>query len=176
MPTIEIRPAVAADAARICAIYNPYIASTTITFEEAPVAEMEMARRILDVNEAGLAWLVAALGGEIIGYAYATRWRARPAYHHSVESTIYLDPEASGRGFGESLYRRLLDELHSRGLHAVIAGIAQPNARSVALHERLGFKKVAHFTEVGFKLGRWVDVAYWQLMLPGDRTQQSHSL
>lgn len=176
MSTIEIRPAVAADAARICAIYNPYIASTTITFEEAPVAEIEMARRILDVNEAGLAWLVADLGGEIIGYAYATRWRARPAYHHSVESTIYFDPEASGHGVGERLYRRLLDELHSRGLHAVIAGIAQPNARSVALHERLGFKKVAHFTEVGFKLGQWVDVAYWQLMLPGDRPQQSHSL
>jgi phosphinothricin acetyltransferase len=171
MSTTEIRSATAADAARICAIYNPYIASTTITFEETPVAEAEMAQRIRDVDEAGLPWLVASIDGEVIGYAYATNWRARPAYRHSVESTVYIDQDACGRGAGESLYRRLLDDLHSRGLHTVIAGIAQPNTRSVALHERLGFRKVAHFAEVGFKLGQWVDVAYWQLALPNGHTQ-----
>jgi L-amino acid N-acyltransferase YncA len=82
-----------------------------------------------------------------------------------VESTIYLDPALAGQGHGLRLYAQLLDELRTRGLHTVIAGIAQPNERSIRLHEHLGFAKVAHFAEVGFKLGQWVDVAYWQLRL-----------
>jgi phosphinothricin acetyltransferase len=105
--------------------------------------------------------------GSVIGYAYATRWRARPAYRHAVESTVYLDPAAAGQGLGARLYRQLLKQLQAGGLHTVIAGIAQPNERSVALHERLGFRKVAHFAQVGRKFDRWVDVAYWQLLLPG---------
>lgn len=166
MPNIEIRPAVADDAARICAIYNPYVESTTITFEEAPVSAAEMASRIDAVHNDGLPWLVLCRDGEVIGYAYATKWRARPAYRYAVESTVYLAEGASGNGHGERLCRHLLDALRALGLHTVIAGIAQPNHRSVALHERLGFTKVAHFAEVGFKLERWVDVAYWQLVLP----------
>lgn len=165
MPDIEIRPATTADAARICAIYNPYVEATTITFEEVPVSEAEMAGRIDAVHADGLPWLVLCRDGEVIGYAYATKWRARPAYRYAVESTVYLAGGASGSGHGERLYRHLLDALRSLGLHTVIGGIAQPNGRSVALHERLGFTKVAHFAEVGFKLDRWVDVAYWQLAL-----------
>lgn len=126
-----------------------------------------MAGRILEVTDAGFPWLVAVLEGRVVGYAYATKWRARPAYRHLVETTIYLDQEVFGHGVGENLYRRLLDELRAGGLHTAIAGIAQPNPRSVALHERLGFCKVAHFSEVGHKLGHWVDVAYWQIDLDG---------
>ena len=165
MLTMEIRPAIADDAAGICSIYNHYVATTTISFEEEAVADADMAERIRNVNDAGLPWLVAVADGKVVGYAYATRWRVRPAYRHSVESSVYLGREAIGHGVGASLYRQLIDELRTRGLRTVIAGIAQPNARSVALHERLGFRKVAHFGEVGFKFDQWIDVGYWQLSL-----------
>jgi phosphinothricin acetyltransferase len=164
-PAADIRPATTADASRICTIYNHYVATTTISFEEDLVSEDDMARRIADVNAAGLPWLVLTLDGEVAGYAYATKWRARSAYRHSVESSVYLDPDLHGQGWGARLYRHLIDALHARELRTVIAGIAQPNDRSVALHERIGFRKVAHFSEVGFKFGRWVDVGYWQMSL-----------
>ena len=161
----DIRPASSLNAARICAIYNHYVATTTISFEEAPVLEADMAGRIADVTNGALPWLVLEVDGVVAGYAYATKWRARPAYRHAVESSVYLDPALAGRGHGRRLYERLLAELRTRGLHTVIAGIAQPNERSVALHERLGFRKVAHFAEVGLKFGRRLDVGYWQLLL-----------
>jgi L-amino acid N-acyltransferase YncA len=164
-PAAEFRPATTADALRICAIYNHYVATTTISFEEDLVSEDDMARRIADVNAAGLPWLVLTLDGKLAGYAYATKWRARAAYRHSVESTVYLDPGLHGQGWGARLYRPLIDALRARGLRTVIAGIAQPNDRSVALHERIGFRKVAHFSEVGFKFGQWIDVGYWQMLL-----------
>lgn len=165
MPITHVRPALPADAAAICAIYNYYVATTTITFEEDPVAEPDMAQRIADVEAAGLPWLVAEAGGKVVGYAYATKWRARPAYRHSVESTVYVDAACVGQGVGRALYAALLDELRGRGLHVVIGGIALPNAGSVGLHEALGFRKVARFSEVGMKFGRWIDVGYWQLNL-----------
>lgn len=171
MLNIDIHAASATDAARICAIYNNYIATSVISFEEQTVSEAEMVGRIRDVNAAGLPWLVATLEGQVMGYAYATKWRARPAYRHSVETSVYLDQEMRGRGCGAALYRSLIEELRARGLHAVIAGIAQPNDRSVALHERLGFRKVAHFPEVGFKFDRWIDMGYWQLNLTASRVE-----
>ena len=162
---MNIRPATPLDAAPICAIYNPYVANTAISFEEAPVSEEDMARRIADVGAAGLPWLVLEADGRIAGYAYATKWRVRPAYRTSVESSIYLDPAFAARGLGRQLYGALLDELRRRELHVVIGGIALPNENSVALHEKLGFRKVAHFSEVGMKFGRWMDVGYWELKL-----------
>jgi phosphinothricin acetyltransferase len=165
MSTIPIRTATLDDASAICAIYNPYVAGTVISFEEEPVSTSDMAQRIADVQAAGLPWLVAESGGKLVGYAYATRWRARPAYRSSVESSVYVDAALGGKGTGTLLYRALLDELRGREVHVVIGGIAQPNERSVALHERFGFRKVAHFSEVGRKFGRWVDVGYWELCL-----------
>ncbi|VXB64961.1 arsinothricin resistance N-acetyltransferase ArsN1 family B [Massilia sp. 9I] len=165
MSEIIIRPATLEDAAAFCAIYNPYIAGTTISFEEQQVAAADMAQRIADVAAAGLPWLVACRDGRPVGYAYATKWRARPAYRTSVESSVYLDMQEAGRGLGTLLYRALLDALRLLDVHMVIGGIAQPNERSVALHEKLGFRKVAHFSEVGRKFGRWVDVGYWELRL-----------
>ena len=162
---MKLRTATALDAAPICAIYNPYVANTSISFEEAPVSEQDMAQRIADVGAAGLPWLVLEVDGRIAGYAYATRWRVRPAYRSSVESSIYLDPAFAGRGLGRLLYGALLDELRRRELHLVIGGIALPNENSIALHEKLGFRKVAHFSEVGMKFGRWTDVGYWELKL-----------
>jgi len=166
-PSRIIRPARAADAGAICAIYNHYVATTTISFEEAPVTEAEMAQRLAAVAEADLPWLVMLEGDTLIGYAYATKWRVRAAYRYSVESSIYMAPESAGQGAGRLLYEALLAALRERGLHLVIGGIAQPNEASVRLHERLGFQKVAHFSEVGLKFGRWIDVAYWQLKLNG---------
>lgn len=163
--TRTIRPATPADAERICVIYNHYIATTTISFEEEPVAPADMAQRIVDVLAANLPWLVMCEGDKLIGYAYATKWRVRAAYRYAVESSVYLDAACAGKGAGTMLYEALLVELRRRDLHLVIGGIAQPNEASVRLHERLGFTKVAHFSEVGLKFGRWVDVGYWQLKL-----------
>jgi phosphinothricin acetyltransferase len=162
---MNLRLATALDATPICAIYNPYVATTSISFEEDPVSEQDMAKRIADVGAAGLPWLVLEADGRIAGYAYATRWRVRPAYRTSVESTIYLDPAFAGRGLGRLLYSALLDALRQRDVHMVIGGIALPNENSIALHEKLGFRKVAHFSEVGMKFGRWTDVGYWELRL-----------
>ena len=164
---MDIRNATSDDAAAVAAIYNPYIADTCITFETDPVSAQEMRARIEEAGDARLPWLVATDGGAVIGYAYASKWKGRCAYRHSAESTVYLDPSRVGKGTGRALYTALIERLRERGLHAVIGGIALPNAASIALHERLGFEKVAHFKEVGFKQERWIDVGYWQLLLKG---------
>jgi len=158
-----IRPATPQDAADLAAIYNPYIEKTIITFEEQAITPADIAQRVTEVQSAELPWLVAEIGGRVVGYAYASKWKGRCAYRYSVESTVYLNESQTGKGLGTQLYRALLNELAGRKIHAVIGGIALPNEASVKLHERLGFKKVAHFPEVGFKFGRWVDVGYWQL-------------
>lgn len=157
-----VRPATAADAAAIAAIYNHYIRETVITFEEEPVAEAEMARRIADVQAGALPWLVADEAGAVQGYAYASPWRARSAYRFSVEVTIYLASSALRRGLGTRLYDALFAELRTRHMHVAIGCIALPNETSVALHEKFGMRQVGHFPEVGFKFGRWIDVGYWQ--------------
>jgi len=159
-----IRAATTADAAAICAIYNHYVLSTTITFEEVAVPPAEMESRIGETLPS-LPWLVWEQDGGMRGYAYASKWKGRCAYRHSAEVTVYLDPESTGRRIGTQLYTALLADLRERKFHTAIGGIAQPNAASVALHERLGFRKVAHFEQVGWKFGRWIDVGYWQLLL-----------
>lgn len=159
-----IRLATQDDAAAVADIYNHYVAGTTITFEEQAVSSSEMAQRIADVG-ARLPWYVFERDGAVIGYAYATPWRARSAYRFSVESTVYVAHDAARQGIGSQLYEALIDDLRARGLQVVIGGIAQPNTASVNLHERLGFQKVAHFTRVGRKFERWIDVGYWELQL-----------
>ncbi|MEO8154598.1 MAG: arsinothricin resistance N-acetyltransferase ArsN1 family B [Rhizobacter sp.] len=160
-----IRPAIANDADAIARIYNHYIVNTTITFEEQPVSAQQMAERIGDAQSASLPWLVAEQAGELVGYAYASKWRVRSAYRFSVETTVYLQSGAAGQGLGSLLYQALFAALKERGVHVIIGGIALPNPGSVALHEKCGLKKVAHFEEVGFKFGKWVDVGYWQMTL-----------
>jgi phosphinothricin acetyltransferase len=162
---MAIRPAGPADAAAIAAIYNHYVNHTVITFEEEPVSAAEIARRIEEIRSMSLPWLVAEIAGRIVGYAYATKWRARSAYRFSAEITIYLAHEDVRRGVGSSLYGQLFRLLQARGIHAVVGGIALPNDASVALHEKFGMRKVAHFEEVGFKFDRWIDVGYWQRTL-----------
>ena len=160
-----IREATEADAPAIAALYNPYVAETTITFEEVPVSAQQMAARVGEVQQAGLPWLVLEEGGALRGYAYATRWKPRSAYRFSVESSVYLAMGHTGRGHGRRLYEALFEALRARGVHAVIGGIALPNPASVALHERMGMAPVAQFREVGFKFDRWIDVGYWERLL-----------
>jgi phosphinothricin acetyltransferase len=160
-----IRPARFEDAGALALIYAPHVMGTIVTFEEEPVDAAEMARRIEEVESLKLPWLVFETGGAVLGYAYATRWKARSAYRRTVETTIYLAAAAQGRGFGGLLYGALLERLREAGVHAALGGIALPNDASVALHEKLGFEKVGQLREVGWKLGRWVDVGYWELLL-----------
>jgi L-amino acid N-acyltransferase YncA len=152
------------DAAVIAAIYNDYIRDTVITFEETPVTADEMARRIVEVG-ARYPWLVYEHDGAVVGWAYATAWKTRSAYRFSVETTVYLSPSHCGHGIGRALYEALIAELRSRQFHCAVGCIALPNPASIALHEKLGFEKTAHFAEVGWKFDRWVDVGYWQLTL-----------
>jgi phosphinothricin acetyltransferase len=160
----ELRACTPADAGRICSIYNHYVLETVVTFEEVPVQVEEMARRIVDVTSR-LPWLVCELDGEISGYAYAAPWKERSAYRFSVESTVYLAPQAAGKGIGTLLYGALLEALRGTQVHCAVGGISLPNQASVALHEKLGFSKIGHFHEVGWKCGKWVDVGYWQILL-----------
>jgi len=163
MEQLTIRPISLEDAEGIAAIYNPYILTSIITFEEEPVSTGEIQRRIDSVQSLGYPWLVAEVDGSLAGYAYASRWRERPAYRYTAESTIYLSQESGGHGYGSKLYNALLDELRAGGFHAVIGVITLPNPASIALHEKLGFSKVAHFSQVGYKFEHWLDVGYWQL-------------
>lgn len=160
-----IRAANDDDAQQIVDIYNPYVLDSGITFEEVPVAADEMARRIESTKSHSLPWLVAEQAGAVVGYAYANPWKARTAYRFAVEITVYVKQGCGKRGIGSALYTSLFEQLRARGVHAIIGGIALPNDASVALHEKLGLSKVAHFREVGFKHGRWIDVGYWQLTL-----------
>lgn len=159
-----IRDAEARDSDALAELYNFYVRHTYTTFEEEPVDGAEMGERVRAVQQLGLPWLVLDDGGGINGYACAVRWKGRAAYRHSVESTVYLAEGHGQRGLGSLLYGELLDQLRNRGMHTALAGIALPNAASVALHEKLGFEKVAHLNEVGRKFDRWIDVGYWQLV------------
>jgi L-amino acid N-acyltransferase YncA len=159
-----IRSVYTEDTEAICSIYNHYVINTILTFEEKPVSKEEMTDRIAKVT-VSLPWIVLEEEGEINGYAYANNWKIRSAYRFSVESSIYLRPEFLGKGAGRILYEALISKLRNLSLHTVIGGIALPNESSVALHERLGFLKVAHFTEVGWKFNQWIDVGYWELLL-----------
>lgn len=160
-----IRAAQIEDAQDIASIYNHYIEHTCVTFEIDPVSANDIARRIQACQDNNFPWLVAEKNGGVLGYCYATKWKERNAYQHSVEATVYLAPQATAKGLGSKLYRELLAQLKSRGIHAVICGIALPNDASVALHEKFGMEKIAHFKQVGRKFNKWVDVGYWQCLL-----------
>lgn len=160
-----IRVATVKDAGDIAGIYNDYITRTVITFEEQEVTAAQIAHRISEVLSSSLPWLVADRSGRVAGYAYASQWKVRSAYRFSVETAVYVHRDHLGCGLGSELYEELFAALRDRGVHVAVAGIALPNERSIALHEKFGLRKVAHFEEVGFKFGRWIDVGYWQKVL-----------
>ena len=160
-----IRTATESDAQAIADIYNYYIKNTVVTFEELPVTHKDIIERIKKITASNLPWLIAEDAGAIIGYAYAGKWNVRSAYRHTVEATVYLSNSSRSKGWGTRLYQALFDLLRQKSIHIVIGGITLPNPASVALHEKFGMTKAAHFKEVGYKFGQWVDVGYWQMEL-----------
>ena len=160
----SIESACIIDAAAITEIYNHYIRETVITFELTEITSSEMESR-MERTMKTYPWFVIKVDGKLLGYAYATAWRERKAYAATAETTIYLAPEAIGKGLGKPLYDALINKMKEDQFHVLMGVIALPNPESAALHERLGFSKAAHFSEVGFKFNRWVDVGYWQMIL-----------
>lgn len=151
------------DARRLAEIYNHYVLYGNATFAEEALSVSEMTDKIQEVTQ-NYPWFVYEEDGEILGYAYASQWRPKSAYRYSVESTIYLDKNALGKGIGKQIYSYLMTTLRAANYHTVIGVIAIPNDGSVALHEALGFEQVAMFKEIGKKFGEWQDVGYWQLI------------
>jgi phosphinothricin acetyltransferase len=156
---VVIRLAEAADAEAIAAIYRPYVEGYHFTFEETPPDAGEIARRLGNPVHP---WLVAEDDGRLLGYASTAPMRDRAAYRWSVETGIYLAPDAQRRGVGRQLLEAHVGLLERQGFVTAIAGIALPNDASVALHEKLGFALSGVERGVGFKLGRWIDVGRWQ--------------
>lgn len=165
---VLIRQVTAADAQAIADTYNYYIEQTTISFEEQLVTAADISKRIQKTQDAGFTWLVAEEESELVGYAYTSSWKERAAYKHTIEVSVYLANGSSSRGIGRQLYEALFASFEQSSVHVVMAVIALPNPASIALHEKFGMKKVAHFTEVGKKFDRWIDVGYWQLQLDSE--------
>jgi len=164
---LRIRDADARADARACVeVYAPYVRDTAISFEERPPSAEEMARRI----ERAYVWLVAEQEGQVMGYAYGARFAQRPAYRWSAEVSVYVAASSHRAGLGRALYGELFERLRALGLWTLCAGVTQPNAASDGLHRAMGFVEVGVYKRIGFKLGAWQDVRWWQLDLrPGEQ-------
>lgn len=158
----HIRLAQDDDAETIAAIYRRYVETSAVSFEATPPDRNEMARRITETM-ASHPWLVCDIDGQVAGYACATRHRVRAAYRWSVDTSVYVGGPYVRRGIGRGLYASLFGILAAQGFVNAYAGIALPNVASVALHESVGFKPVGVYQRVGYKLGAWHDVGWWQL-------------
>lgn len=152
------------DAARIADIYNEYVRHTTVTFEIDAVGLQEMERRVRQISSR-YPYLVCEEGGRVIGYCYAHGWKERKAYDRTVETTVYVDPLYRRQGVGILLMRSLIEKCRTAGFHAMVACITEGNAGSIALHEKLGFEKVSHFKEVGYKFGQWIGIVDYELLI-----------
>jgi L-amino acid N-acyltransferase YncA len=164
---MHTRLATPADGATIQAVYAPYVENTTYTFEfKVPTVEEVCARM---QRHPGHVWLVAEheaeQATEILGYAYAWPFEEREGYRFAVETSIFIRQDRIGGGIGRMLYADLLASLKQNGFATAVARIALPNPQSERLHEKLGFKKVAHFERIGHKFDRWIDIGYWQRSL-----------
>jgi phosphinothricin acetyltransferase len=156
---VTIRLASSNDAAAIAEIYRPYVESSRISFEEEPPGADEIAARMQSRVHP---WIVCEDGDRVLGYASSSPYHGRPAYRWTVETSIYLDGEAHGRGIGRALLGNLLELLTRQGFVTAIAAVALPNPASIALHERFGFTPAGTYKGVGFKRGEWIDVSLWQ--------------
>jgi L-amino acid N-acyltransferase YncA len=169
---IAIRPCQESDVAAITAIYSHHVLNGLASFETDPPGEDEMRRRRRDIVNRGFPYVVAEHPGEIVGYAYASPYRLRPAYRYTAENSVYLHPLWTGRGIGRQLMSVLLAECEARGLRQIVAVIGDSaNQASIALHRGLGFVMVGTIRSAGYKFGRWVDTVLMQRSLgDGDRT------
>ena len=161
---VRIRLATETDAEGMLAIYAPIVLETAISFELEPPTVEEFRGRI-GQTLARYPWLVCEIGGEIAGYAYASEYKPRAAYRWSVEVTVYVNADFRRRGVGRTVYAALFERLRAQGFYNAYAAISLPNDASVGLHESLGFEHLGTMRNVGFKLGRWHDVGWWQMEL-----------
>ncbi len=167
--SLRVRPATGGDLAAINAIYNHYVRETHITFDDEPMTPEPREEWFSHYAAAGRHRVfVASEEDHVIGYATSSRFRPKPGYLTSVETTVYISPDATGKGAGSKLYTELFKSLEGEDLHRAYAGIALPNPASIALHEKFGFKRVALFTEQGRKFGRYWDVAWFEKPLGGE--------
>jgi phosphinothricin acetyltransferase len=164
---VHVRPATEDDLKSINDVYNHYVAESHVTFDVEPVS-MEARQAWFAEHSGGRHRVfVAEDGGHLVGFASSSRFRAKPGYLTSIEVSIYIAPDATGRGAGTRLYEALFKALEGEDIHRAYAGIALPNPASIALHEKFGFKRVAHFTEQGRKFGRYWDVDWFEKPLGG---------
>jgi L-amino acid N-acyltransferase YncA len=150
------------DAQELLDIYNYYVVNTVITFDLEALSLDAFKEKITTVS-ADYPFIVYEENSEILGYAYGSKFRPKPAYNNTVESTVYLKHGAQGKQIGSKLYNELLFLLKQKNVHVVLGVLTLPNEASVKLHEKFGFKEVAHLKEVGLKFGKWQDVGFWQL-------------
>jgi L-amino acid N-acyltransferase YncA len=159
-----IRLANAGDAHQVAAIYRPNCVETAVSFEEVAPDDEAMAQRIEKLNRR-FPWLVDEVDGTVRGYAHASPHREKAAYRWAVEVTVYIHADHRGKGVGRGLYLELFDRLRAQGIVKAYAGILIPNPPSQAFHESFGFTLVGIYTKVGYKLGGWRDVGWWQLAI-----------
>ena len=166
---MNIRPATLDDIADMAVIYEHAVLHGTGSYELEPPDAAELGRRFTHFTSNGFPWIVAEEGGLALGYAYASPFRTRPGYRWLIEDSVYVAPEAKGKGVGKALLMRLLEECEKLGFHQMVAviGDGQGNKGSVALHESLGFRHCGKIDGSGFKLGRWVDTVFMQYELNG---------
>jgi phosphinothricin acetyltransferase len=171
MPDLAIRPAEPRDIAAITRIYADAVLNGTASFEIEPPDEREMARRYDALRAGGYPYLIAAFDGTVAGYAYAGPYRARPAYHWTVEDSVYVEPKTHRRGVGHALLARLIADAEAAGYRQMIAVIGDSaHTASIALHEAAGFRPIGTFEAVGFKFGRWLDSVLMQRALGAGAT------
>jgi phosphinothricin acetyltransferase len=165
---VQVRPGTEGDLVALTDLYNHYVRETAITFDTAPCLPEERRPWLLSHPVDGPHRLMVATGADsrrLLGYATSSPFRPKPAYATSVETTVYVAPDAGRRGIGTLLYRALFEALAGEDVHRAYAGIAQPNDASTRLHERFGFRYVGTYREVGHKFGRWWDVAWYEKAL-----------
>jgi phosphinothricin acetyltransferase len=167
--SIPIRSATEADLDRITAIYADAVEHGTASYELEPPSRTEMVARFVALTGAQYPFIVAEAGGVVVGYAYASAFRPRPAYRFIAEDSIYVAPEAKGRGVGKALLERLIVETQVRGFRQLIAviGDGRPDSPSVKLHEKAGFRHSGKLEGSGYKHGRWLDTVFMQLTMNG---------
>ena len=166
MPSLLTRCAVTDDLPRLTEIYNHYVVHSPATFDLEPKTVAQRAEWFAQFAQTGRYRLVVAEeAGIVVGYTGTTRFRVKPAYDRTVETTIYCAPETVGRGIGAQLYAALFDALAQEDVHRIVAGFVPPNPASEKLHQRFGFKTVGVFTEQGYKFGRYWDVCWMERAL-----------
>ncbi|GAL64048.1 GNAT family N-acetyltransferase [Algibacter lectus] len=159
-----IRKATLADTSTLLEIYNYYVIHTTVTFDESALSLSAFTEK-LELILKDYPCIVFEDNNEILGFAYGSKFRPKPAYNYTVESTVYVKNGAHGKQIGSKLYTELLEQLKQRNFKSVLGVLTIPNPASVKLHEKFGFTQVAHLKEVGFKFDTWLDVGIFQLKI-----------